>query len=99
VNRRDVIFFALAGAAVLLVALVGRKGGTYNIGRVGGSISLGGDGPGLLASAADAVRSAAPAPSATPAPSGPPSGAFQIGTTWYTGDSMGRPRVWIPPRP
>lgn len=92
-NRRDVIFFGLAAAALGAVLFLGRRGGSSPvIGRIGSTITLGSD-PGAIA---DAIRSAT-APAAAAAPT-PPAGAVQMGNQWFVRNFNGRNLIpWIPP--
>lgn len=101
-NRRDLILFGLLGAGVVGALFLRQSGGGVSIGRVGSTVSIGSDLAGLLAgilpkpaaSSANPSTSSSAAASSEPDPRVPPANAFQIGNTWYVGDSMGRPRVW-----
>jgi hypothetical protein len=71
-NRRDLIFFSLAAAAVAALFL-NRKSVAPIIGRIGSTISIGSD-PAAIAAAIEESQ----AEEATPTPS-----AQQIGNQWY----------------
>lgn len=93
-NRRDVILFGLAAAAVGAFVLLGRRGGSSPvIGRIGSTITLGSD----PAAIADAIQEAAASTPPTPTVSSPPSYAFQIGGQWMVpGPNPRFLTPWVP---
>jgi hypothetical protein len=95
-NRRDLIFFGLAAAAIGSVLLLNRKTVAPIIGRIGSTVSIGSD----PAAIADAIQEAMPertAAVATAAAATLPTTAIQIGGRIMVPGP--NPRFYIPWNP